>query len=137
MIEAAIEPVGCQLEKLKLVETPTSKGSRDLVPVAVKHVQAAFGGVLRVLLLFPAAVVMKCHQAAVLAEGLHLHGPKPGPELVLTRSPHSPCHMLCSFGFVHWHALWPLTVGCVLVLPYQCRAPCHQPVSPHSPNRWQ
>jgi hypothetical protein len=49
MLETAIEPVGQQLEKLKLVETPSSKASRDLVPCAVRHVQAAFGGVLRLL----------------------------------------------------------------------------------------
>lgn len=49
MLETAIEPVGQQLEKLKLVETPSSKASRDLVPYAVKHVQAAFGGGVLVL----------------------------------------------------------------------------------------
>ncbi|WIA28514.1 hypothetical protein OEZ86_011057 [Tetradesmus obliquus] len=46
MLETAIEPVGQQLEKLKLVETPSSKARRDLVPYAVKHVQAAFGELL-------------------------------------------------------------------------------------------
>jgi hypothetical protein len=67
MIETAIEPVGIQLEKLKLVETPTSKGSRDLVPCAVKHVQAAFGGVLRVLLRSLSVSVIICDPPAVLA----------------------------------------------------------------------
>lgn len=43
MLEPAIDPVGQQLEKLVLEETP----AKNLVPCAVKHVQQAFGGALQ------------------------------------------------------------------------------------------
>jgi hypothetical protein len=85
MLETAIEPVGHQLEKLKLVETPTSKGSRDLVPVAVKHVQAAFGGVLRVLFGSDYVLLVLSSDFALAGHCSSAWlGPEQCPELVIT-----------------------------------------------------